>query len=106
MAPLEGERYCFTHHPDKARERAIARKRGGHNRQTPTVAEIPTEPIRLRTVRDVQELLEGAVADTLAQSNSAQRSRTLGYLLGIALRALEVGELEERLAMLEGRLAA
>ena len=58
-------------------------------------------PRTLRTVGAVQEPMEGAVADTLLQENSAQRSRTIGYLAGLALKALEVGELEERLAALE-----
>ena len=33
------------------------------------------------------------------------RSRALGYLLGIALKAMEVGEIEQRLGTLEERLA-
>jgi hypothetical protein len=37
--------------------------------------------------------------------NSPQRSRTLGTLLGVALRALEVGEIEARLQALEQRLS-
>ena len=60
--------------------------------------------MRLRDVASVQEVIEEAVRDTLAQPNSAQRSRALGYLAGIALKALEVGELEARLAALEGQL--
>jgi uncharacterized small protein (DUF1192 family) len=54
----------------------------------------------------VQALLEETVSTTLAQENTGQRSRTLGYLLGLALKALEVGELEERIAALEERLPA
>ena len=61
-------------------------------------------PPQLRNVGSVQALIERAVGDTLVQENSAQRSRTLGYLAGMALRALEVGELEERLTALEARL--
>lgn len=43
--------------------------------------------------------------DTLLQENSAQRSRTLGYLSGLLLKALEVGEFESRLDMLENMFA-
>ena len=92
--------WCFVHDPSRGRERAQARKKGGRNRRAPKVKGRPDE-IRLRSVEAVQKLLERTVADTLAQENSAQRSRTLGYLAGLALKALEVGELEERLTALE-----
>lgn len=50
---------------------------------------------------DIRRLLEIAVIDTFALENSVARSRTLAYLAQTALRCLEVGELEERLALLE-----
>ena len=92
--------WCFAHDPARGRERAKARKKGGRNRRAPKIGSQPEE-VRLRSVDAVQVLLERTVADTLAQENSAQRSRTLGYLVGMALKALEVGELEERLTILE-----
>ena len=92
--------WCFNHDPAKGRERAKARKKGGRNRQTPKAGG-EAQVVLLRSVGAVQELLEGAVADTLVQENSARRSRTIGYLAGLALKALEVGELEDRLAALE-----
>ena len=55
----------------------------------------------LRTTDDVLRVLEVAVLDTVAQGNSTARSRTLGYLMWIALKAYEAGELTERLAALE-----
>ncbi|MBA3498508.1 MAG: hypothetical protein H0T86_15530 [Gemmatimonadales bacterium] len=42
--------------------------------------------------------------ETLAQPNGHERSRAVGSLLMIALRALEVGELEARLAALEEQI--
>ena len=91
---------CFAHDPAKGRERAKARKKGGRNRQTPKAGS-DAQNVQLRSVGAVQALIEGAVADTLLQENSAQRSRTIGYLAGLALKALEIGEMEERLAALE-----
>ena len=104
MAPMAGSPYCFAHAPDRARERAEARKRGGRHRSSGGGTAALGEPVQLRDVASVQTLLERAVSDTLAQENSAQRSRTIGYLAGLALKALEVGELEDRLAALEARL--
>lgn len=103
MPRLATSSYCWAHDPARGRERAAARKLGGSRGRTPT-GSVPSEPVRLRDVGSIQERLEAVVLDTLHQRNSAQRSRTLGYLLGFALRALEVGELEQRLAGIEERL--
>ncbi|MGI9077873.1 MAG: hypothetical protein ACR2G6_11200 [Gemmatimonadaceae bacterium] len=97
--------YCFTHAPERAQDRAKARKQGGHNRQTPNAPRGVLEAVHLRDVTSIQELLERVTADTLIQENSERRSRAMGGLMGIALRALEVGELEERAAALEQRLS-
>jgi hypothetical protein len=102
MAPLTDSDFCFAHDPRRGRERAKARKLGGQNRRTPTTGPLPV--VKLRDVGSIQERLETTVAETIGQENSAQRSRTLGYLLGFALRALEVGEFEQRLARLEALL--
>jgi hypothetical protein len=108
MPPLAESAHCWAHDPARARDRAAARKEGGRRRQAAAAAgpDEPRAPVPLRDVGSVQAQLERAVADTLVQPNGAPRSRTLGYLLGIALRAIEVGELEERLAAVEQRLGA
>ncbi len=68
---------------------------------TPRGAPAPDIAPSLRSVDAIQTELERVVFDSLQMSNSTQRNRTLGYLLGFALRALEVGEIESRLAALE-----
>jgi len=98
--PAAGSDYCAFHDPAWAAEIAQARKRGGYNRRTPKSTE-GTGPERLRTPEDVQALLEEVLENTRLQENSAQRSRTLISLGLAALKALEVGELEERLEALE-----
>ena len=47
------------------------------------------------------EVLEEVLADTQLQENTARRSRVLGYLVSIILKALETGEIEDRVAALE-----
>jgi len=103
MAPVGGSSYCFAHDPNRAADRLNARSKGGHNRRTTNLA-APSE-IRLRTTGDVLAILENAVGATFVQENSAQRSRTLGYLLGVALGAIRDGEFEARIAALEERFA-
>lgn len=101
MAPVEGGRFCFAHHPAKAAARAQARKKGGRARQAPE----PTGPApEIRSVAGLQTVMERTVAAELAQPNSSNRNRTLGYLLGIAAKLLEAGELEARIEALEARL--
>ncbi len=101
---LTGSDLCFTHDPERAQERAAARRRGGHNRRTPKAEDPSGYPTRLRSVADVQAVLERALADTWAQENSGARTQALVRLAHGALKALEVGDLEERLAALEARL--
>lgn len=104
MAPLDARDYCWAHDPENARDRAEARKRGGLNRRTPKGGSgggDGGEPQRYRSVEAIQELLERTVADTLLQENTDKRSRTVATLAGSLMKALEVGEWEERLAALE-----
>jgi hypothetical protein len=98
---IAGEGWCFWHHPARARQRAEARRRGGLSLQygSPEGAERPE--VRIRSVEDVLKLLETAAGDLLSRKPSMGRARGLVYLCSAALRAVEVGELEERVAALE-----
>ncbi len=104
MAPLMGSEWCFAHDPHRTADRARARRRGGLNRRTPKARVDVLGVPRLRSVDAVQDLLDGAVRDTLLQENSGQRSRALGYLAGLVLKSLEVGQIENRLSELEDRV--
>lgn len=55
----------------------------------------------LEIAADIRRILEVAVLDTLGLENSIARARTLAYLAMIAIKLLETGEMEERLAYLE-----
>ena len=101
MARLAGSEYCFAHDPRRGRDRAKARVKGGRNRRTAHGSTPPGTAPALRSVAAIQGELERVVFDTLLMPNSSQRNRTVGYLVGFALRAVEIGEIEERLAALE-----
>jgi len=101
---LAGSDFCFTHDPARAQDRAAARKRGGYNRRTPKATPDDGARIHLRTVAHVQATLERALADTWAQENSANRTGGIVRIALAALRALEVGELEQRVEALEARI--
>lgn len=97
--------------PDKRREYARQYQR---TRMAPaggflTPAQTPVPPqFRLKTAQDVIDLLGEQVNAVRGDEglSTAERARTIGYLAGIALRAIEAGDLAGRLEALERILAA
>ncbi|MFN2564498.1 MAG: hypothetical protein ABR499_05735 [Gemmatimonadaceae bacterium] len=110
MPPLARSAFCWAHDPERAAERAEARRKGGENGRTRggSAGGNARQAVSLRDVASIQALLEEAATDTRLQENSAQRSRTLGYVCNVAAELLKLGalgELQERIAALERRLA-
>ena len=75
--------------------------------QTPGQTLIPA-PFRLKTAHDVLALLGEQVQAVRADpaAGALEKARAVGYLAGIALRAIEAGELAARLEALEAVLKA
>jgi hypothetical protein len=91
----------------QAYQREYGRMRRAGEAQTPGQTLVPL-PFRLKTAADVLALLEEQVAavrgdDTLT---TVERARTVGYLAGISLKAIEAGDLAARLEAVEGVLKA
>ena len=78
-----------------------ARRLGGLRRRREVAVSGAYEFVGMETVGGLRRLLEIAAVDTLSLENSIARSRTLAYLAMAAIKLLEVGELEQRLAALE-----
>ena len=98
--------YCYWHDPTKARERAEARRRGGQARHGRRISETEFRPpVRVSGVDDIMSILERTILDLLRLENSISRARALIYAASVGLKALEVGELEERIAVLEQKLS-
>jgi len=98
---LPDSEFCWFHDPDKADERRQARSRGGRSRHGRRLTRDGPEDVSLGSVGDVVSLLEQTVRDVLALENSISRGRAVGYLCGVAVRALEVSDLEDRIVRLE-----
>ncbi|HEX2837183.1 MAG TPA: hypothetical protein VHN77_03545 [Phycisphaerales bacterium] len=60
----------------------------------------------MRSARDVCGLLSETIHDVRTGRVDPRIANTVGYLASVLVRALEVGELEERLAALEGAVRA
>ncbi len=95
--------YCFTHDPDRAAERAAARKLGGFNRRTAARVSGDT-PIVIESMADVLNLVNAVIADTWQLDNSPARSRVLLACADTGSRALQIGELADRVKALEERI--
>jgi hypothetical protein len=95
--------YCYVHDPSRAAERAAARKKGGLARHGRVIGETPAapEPMPIDSLGDIKKIIQRAVNDVMGLESSLSRARTLGYLAGVAIKAIEVGELERRIAALE-----
>jgi hypothetical protein len=102
---LRGEDYCLFHHPEHAEAATEARRLGGLRRRREHTLAGAYDFSGTGSVADVQRLIDIAILDTLSLENSVARARTLLYAAHMALKCLEVGELEERVALLEAALA-
>jgi uncharacterized protein (UPF0548 family) len=91
--------FCFTHDPARAAERAAARRKGGMFKRAP----ITSEPVKVATVADVLELVNRVIADSWGLENSPARARVLLTAAESAVKTLQIGALEERVAALEAK---
>jgi len=89
------------HSPEHTQEVAEARRLGGIRRKREVAVTGAYELGGLGTVADIRRLIEIAVLDTLGLENSVARARAIAYLAQTAIKLLEVGELETRLAQIE-----
>ncbi len=90
--------------PTQAREyqREYRRLRRAGDCTTPGTTRVPTE-FRLKAAADVLSLLEEQIAAVRvdAEAGTLEKARCIGYLAGIALKAIDAGDLAARLEALE-----
>lgn len=89
--------YCFWH-SDKAKEkRLLAIQKGGMCPKR----NYENEPVSLKDVNDVLKIIEKTINELRQNKTNAKIANAVGYLSGIALRALEQSALEKRLEVIE-----
>jgi hypothetical protein len=93
--------WCAFHDPALGRARAKGRKQGGQRHRTACIADVTKVQLPIRDTAGVMRLLDVAAEDTLAQPNSALRSRALVSIAVAYVKVIEVGKLEERMTILE-----
>ena len=103
-SPMAGAPYCFWHAPDRSADVAEAGRLGGLRRKREKTVADTYAFEGIASVPDIRRVVEVAIVDTLALDNTVGRNRTLAYLCMVAIKLLETGELEERVATLEGAI--
>ena len=102
--PLRESDYCLMHDPEHTEAVAEARKLGGLRKRREATLIGAYDIGGLDSLAVLERVLEIALLDTLGLDNSLNRSRTLGYLVGIGTKLRQEGETEERLRALEAAM--
>lgn len=100
MPAMTGQRHCFTHSPKAATARKAARVKGGRTRGIGYGV-----PADVTSIAALQRHLAQALGDSLIRPNSERRCLTIARLLEVGRKLIEVSEVEQRLALIEARLA-
>jgi len=99
--PGRDSTFCFWHDPGKADEVAEAQRLGGTRRRRERTIAAAYDFTGLGSIDAIRRILEVATTDALSLENSIARVRALISAALAAVKLLETGELEARLAVLE-----
>ena len=99
--PLHDSNFCLMHSPEHAKEVQEARRLGGlrRKREVTIAGAYNLEP--LDTIDGIHRLIDLVVLDTVGMENGIARNSLLAYSAMVALRALELREIKQRLMSLE-----
>jgi hypothetical protein len=100
---MEGDIYCFFHHPGKAGEREAAQRRGGEGNRAPVLPPDPSDFL-LKSSQDVLEFLTTVINQVFRKEIGTKEATAIGYLVGIVQKALAARDFEERLAAVEAMI--
>jgi len=100
---LTGSTCCFFHDPAAAEDRAAASKRGGEKTRT-AVLPPDTPDFPLDNAGDAAALLGRTINLLLRGQLDPKIANAAGYLLGIKMKATDMGKVEQRIAALEAAL--
>lgn len=98
---VEGSDFCFIHSPERSKERAEARKKGGARSRAGHGGDTDSIPGEIRTLQDVLLVLDYTLQEALVLNNSIQRGRLLVAIASAFIEAIQVGDFEGRLQRLE-----
>lgn len=95
---VQGDDYCFFHSAKYQESRKEAILKGGNSLKRNYGKD---DEIVVSCSADVLRLLEQTINDLRQSKTSVKIANAIGYLSGIALRAIEQSDLEKRLEVVE-----
>jgi len=99
-AAIAGSRFCFFHDPDRAEERREAQSIGGRQGKIKTLPD-DADDVRIESGKDIVGLISATINQVRKGQIDPRVANAVGYLANVLLKAVEQGDVEERLADLE-----
>jgi hypothetical protein len=99
---VQGDSYCFWHSTKMKSKREQAVIEGGNS---PKRSYGRDDEIKIANTRDVLLLIEQTVNDIRQNKISTRTANAVGYLAGIALKAIQQDDFDKRLAVIEYALS-
>jgi hypothetical protein len=98
--PADGGEYCWFHDPKKAAKRTAAQRAGGAANRARTLGP-GAEDVPLQNPEDVAALLALTINQLRRGEMDVKISNGITYISTVLLKALEAGDVAERLERLE-----
>jgi len=95
---IQGDSYCFWHSERMKKKREQAVVDGGNS---PKRSYGRDDEIQIADTKDVLLLIEQTVNDIRQNKISTRTANAVGYLAGIALKAIQQNEFDKRLEVIE-----
>lgn len=99
-AAIPGSDFCFFHDPGRANERRDAQAQGGRHGRMTTLDDADAD-IAVATSRDIVTLMSATINQVRKGQLDPRIANAVGYLATVALKAIDQGDTEARLAALE-----
>lgn len=93
---MTGADYCFLHNPGAKDQREMAIKKGALSPKPRKDAEL-LAVIPIKDIGGVLALIEDTINRIRTEPMTHQKANCIGYLANIALKTLEVGELDDKM---------
>lgn len=97
---VSGSDFCFFHDPAKAAERRAAQSSGGSQNRMKTLA-ADTPDMKVEDCRDVVRLIGETINQVRKGELDPRVANAVGYLANVLVKAVQQGDMEERIAELE-----
>lgn len=94
---MKNSEFCFTHNPDTEELRQAAVSLGG---KTPKKNLNPLPPVEINSSKDVIRLLVTTINEVRSGDIDLRTANCVGYLSGHLIKAFEVGDITEKIELI------